>query len=428
MVDLFDYIDDFVNESAISNNALMYRIGVSALNDMQRDNAKKLLRKYKINGENNRSKIIKYARANYKPLLKTELELISRSEWDLESLYGETEAQLMHPVYHDIVNLIFKDKKTPKDILTVFQCSLKKPYYDNRLFKYEFINLYSDYTDFAVISNPGTIPLDYSNYYPYRWDDWSNKRMQKIRPIVDIEHKDTVVNTCRFLRYVREMGYKHVIVYIANPMEQEMFEDMIKHNVAGAKDWLHIAIHDGVRNKVAEEKPGLEETGFINIRITGQKRAKESYKRILQSLVGEKDKKAIRDIFKNKYEAQSDSKWQVLKDLDYDTIKKRFVKYWENRKEDKDFLYKNHYFSGLDILIVGLDGNFVENVDEVYWNMMDRLKKDKDFENFDDFLFAYNKAKKEDPDNHDIKKFHDEAMRLVLIQKRPGRPKLRIKL
>ena len=62
------------------------------------------------------------------PMLDEKDEVISRDQWDLDGLVGETEKQLFHPHYEILKDYIFKHHQRKHDILVIFECSNSKPY------------------------------------------------------------------------------------------------------------------------------------------------------------------------------------------------------------------------------------------------------------------------------------------------------------
>ena len=190
-------LSSLISESVLSDNEIWWRCGVNQLNAMPRVQVRKIVSKYNISKTNPREGVIKYMTDAHPPLPKDSEEFIKRSEWDLDGVIGETEGQLMHKDYSRMMNHIFSTHKRKHDLLTVFQCSSSKPYYSNNLYRYNWYNVYDDFTDFACISNPGTVPIEYSKYYPYRYDEWSVVEEKKINKVVDISHKYDIVNNTK---------------------------------------------------------------------------------------------------------------------------------------------------------------------------------------------------------------------------------------
>lgn len=418
-----------IENDGTSDNALKYRIGCYVLNAMDTMRRSNIVKRYKITKNNARSSIIRYISDNQMPIQPNSKELIKRPQWKLNELYGETELQLMHPDYYKAINLILKEHKKKHDILTIFQCSSKKPYYDNKLYA-GFTKVYSDWTDWACISNPGIVPFEYSGYYPFRYDEWSIPNEKTLKEILGMTHKYRIVNLCRLLRYKREMGYKQIIAYVPNPMKDWVFETVIKENIEGGKDWCQIAITDSVRSTVEKNYPGFNGNGLINTRIGHFIEARRAYKNCLKRAVDASDKKDVEAAYKEKVvkESMKSPEYKVLKSISYDDIMKKFQAHIKDNMDDpsvdkgsNNLYYKSYYWTCLDILLIGLDGNLIEDIDGAYWDLHSKLKSDKDFEFMSNFIFAYKPLLKND--DLTMKQIEDEAYKLKIIKdQKPPKP------
>lgn len=115
---LFDYLkqqpDPLSNNSVsetISDDSIWYKKGILNLNWMMLQQARNVIKRYNIQKSNPRPGIIKYMKDQNPPLPKDSEEMFPRSTWNLDSLIGETEQQLMHKVYYDAANYILKNTK-----------------------------------------------------------------------------------------------------------------------------------------------------------------------------------------------------------------------------------------------------------------------------------------------------------------------------
>lgn len=420
---------------SVSNDSIWYRTGILHLNWMMLDMAKNIVKRYRINKDNPRPGVIRYMKDQNPPLPKDSEEIFKRDTWDLDSLVGETEGQLMHKVYYKAANWIFKHHKKQHDVLTVMQCSSKKPYYDNHINKNNYYIPYKDYSDFACISNPGIIPIYVSQYYPYRYDEWNIPAEEKLDEIIDMTKKYRVVNMCRFIRFVKEMDYKHVIVLINNRFKQWIFDEMYKKDIAGCRKWMHIVTTDSLRDKIAKEYPQLkrlQDTRTAGLSLTAQK-----YARILKSLYSNEEAQEIGKIAKERREKSKAKtnesllnesliveKYTIKQSIPYaDFIKKFKDEVHDNMsnskvdKGDNNLYYKSYYWSALDLLLLAMDGDLVEDIDGEYWGLIKSLKKDKDFENFGDFLFAYKPLLK--VDDVDMDTLKNEAYDMGILRSKP---------
>lgn len=418
-------------ESLVSDDSIWYRTGILHLNWLMPAQSKNIIKRYNISKTNPRAGVIRYMKATNPPIPKDSEEIFKRGTWDLDSLIGETEGQLMHKVYYDAANWVLKNHKKSHDVLTIMQCSSKKPYYCNQINNNNYYKPYKDYCDFACISNPGIIPIDVSQFYPYRYDEWNIPAEEKLDEIIDMTKKYRIVNMCRLIRFVREMEYKHVIVMINNRFKQWIFDEMYNKDIAGAKTWMHIVTTDSLRDRIADDYPQMGSLQDTRTALMPETRKK--FVTILKGLVSDTDAKEIAAIYKEiqtKSKAQTneskggDERYVIRQSLSYDDFLKKFkdeVKdNMSNKKVDKgsnNLYYKSYYWSVLDLLLMTLDGDLVEDIDGEYWKLYDRLSGDKDFEKFGEFLFAYKPLMKND--DVGLSTLENEAYDMGILRKKP---------
>lgn len=415
-------LKDYIKESleileslgGTSDDDLLYRLGIYYMNTLQKDKLDKIKKEYKISKpytySHIKSKVLKYMKDKMEPIIDKNEELIPRSEWDLDTLYGETEFQLMHPSFLVANDRLVKKLDKKHDILTIFQCSAKKPYYDNHFMKF-FKERYGDYTDFACFSEPGIIPFEFSSHYPYRYDEWQDQVEQKLPEEIDITHKHRIVNMCRFLKFIRETGYKKVITFIPNRFRSWLFEECIKHNIERAKSWLQMTITPGLITSLEKEYPQLA-GGLLTSRLSGLPQTRKRYKKLLKGVVDSEYRDEIDDI----EESVKDPKYKLLDNISYSDIISKFKDQFKQPNSDKEEgYYKSYYWSCLDILLIGLDGNLLKDIDKTYFELMKSLDKDNDWEKFDEFLFVYKPSNKS---NIPTEKFHQEALDMGLVREK----------
>lgn len=217
-----------------------------------------------------------FAKKKLYPLMNENDEVIPRSQWDLDSLVGVTEKQLFHPHYDLIKKHIFKHHKRQHDTLVIFECSNSKPYKENRILK-QYATKYKDLCDFACISNPGIIPLEFSNYYPYRYDEWDH--FEETQEIEDLYVK---VNTERFFEYVNHFGYKKVIVFMQHPKPRRLFDEMA--DTRGI-EVINVIDEDFTNQVMDEYLPRFKGSrGLIYSRLIGLKPVREKFDDIVKKM------------------------------------------------------------------------------------------------------------------------------------------------
>ena len=434
-------LTQFINESGgISDDQIWYMCGVHAINWMDSDRARKIVKKYRISKSNPKLGVVRYMKDTHPALPKDSEEFIHRKDWDLDSLVGETEGQLMHKDYYKMTNHILKTRKPQHDVLTLFQCSSSKPYSNNQVYKSNYFNPYGDFTDFACISNPGIIPIDYSQYYPYHYDEWNIPAEEKLHELINMTHKYRIVNMCRFIRFVKESGYKHVIVAIGNPYKQWIFNEMKKHNIENCKDWMSIVTTDSLRDNIIKKRPQFGKVGgILYSRTMIMPETRKRFERLLRVQLEQDEleefNKVVKDrdehLKKNKrtnesllFESQKEPEYKMLKTINYDEFLKKFKNTIKDNMKDSsvdkgsnNLYYKSYYWTALDLLLLAMDGNLLEDIDGTYWEFMDKLIADKDFVHMGVFLFCYKPLMENDDVSQ--KTIENEANELKLIWKKP---------
>ena len=425
MKPLYDYILE-----RLSDNEILFRVGVNYLNGAEWSKSKNYVKKYKINQQNIRPGVLRFAKDIFVPIIPQSQELIPRKQWNLDSLIGETEMQLLHPDYYKAQQAIVKNKKDAKDVCCIFQCSAKKPYYVNVNYR-PLVKNFGDYCDFAAISNPGIIPFDYSACYPFRYDEWSIPNEMKLKDIIGMTHKYRIVNLCRFLKFKRDFGYKHILVYIPNKLKQWVFDEAIKHNIEGVADWCHIVINDTYRKTLSKEYPQLG--GIVMSRASGFGTTYARFAKLLKKYT--ENPKEVEKIWKeyrktlDLKESWEDPKYVMKDSLSYSDIISKFKAHIKDNMSDSsvdkgsnNLYYKSYYWTTLDLLLIGMDGDLVKDIDKEYWNLNDKLSHDSDWENFGEFLWVYKPLRKND--DVSLEKCKEEAKKLALIA---DKPELKIK-
>lgn len=419
-VSLQDYLKSTVgcwggiNESSASptsDNAIYYKIGLHKYN-WNKSKKAQLDKKYDISASDPRPGIIRYAKDVMCPILKDSEEIIHRNDWDLDGLIGETEYQLMHPHYWTLNGYVAQSHKRKHDILVVMECGNTKPYAVNKAQKIEFTDKYRAFADFACISNPGIIPLEYSQFYPYRYDEWDHFAEK-----ADIAWKYTWVCAARFLAYKKHMGYKKVIVLFQTMYPQEWAEWLYKENIDNCRDWL-IIVH--TRSWDKRVRPGLRQKfgndGLVNTRLIHQPVFREKFEKDLKSCLSGDERKEfekLQDILKmesrhkraqaleefNKehdvqpYEPTKGTSDTYKMKTDSDTTKSEVTKnekfvekfieelpdrYKKAEKDDKKWHKHLVVFTALDLLMLQHKDALVTDPDQDYWNMWEAVKKQVD--------------------------------------------------
>lgn len=430
MKSLFDFISiqDIISESKspTSDNAIWYRLGIHKykwFKPRQKDWDKK----YNISKNDPRPGIIRMAKDIMVKPLKSNQEVISRGDWDLDGLIGESEKQLLHPDYWTMSQYIYDVHKKKHDVLTIFECSNAKPYSKQSAAKNNFFEKYDYFTDFACISNPGIIPLEFSHFYPYRYDEWDHYSEEP-----DIAEKYCKVNQARLIHYVKTMGYKYVLVVMQNDHPQTLFNQMWKENTADCHDWLKIVTNDAFRKSYHAKKDPTFGKGLAVQRMQSSPELRDRYERVLHSVLDksqESDWKSLMKILNKLYSDSSKhegkkelQEWREereLKPIDtnqgkiksfkrltpdsnvedskvqtylkfIEKIAKSVEEKIEDAKKDEQY-HKTIAYTVLDLLLMYHEEKELKDPDTEYWNMKAALNKynDSDLVNIKDYDYCY---------------------------------------
>ena len=429
MINLKDSIIESLGSSTYTDDYIYRYLGTTLLNHVDTRIFDGVVKRMNMNASNWRTKVVSWMKKEHEPLPKPSEELIPRSKWNIESLVGESERQVMIKDYHTCINEYFKKFKKEHDICVITQCSGKKPYYNNKLYQSLVTKPYGEFIDNASISSPGIVPWPISNLYPFRYDEW-NRQSEATEELVDIYHKYILVNMCRFLRFQRKMKYKMIVSYQPHPLRSVIFDTIYEKNIQGARDWLVIALTDEMRQKAKRKYPSLGSLLYSrlpNLPISTQALGKAMIKAtegdpdikadVAAAYEEQKKRRNIREA-----EERDDNKYIMHPKLTPTDIMKAFLKHIDGNLKDpsvdkgsNNLYYKSYYFSVLDMIMIALDGDLVEDIDETYWDMVDYCKKHKELVAIGPYEFLWGYKPLLDNDSVDIEDCVKEAYKLKIL-------------
>ena len=272
--DTWDHSTDGVG---VTDDELLIRQAKYKYNWADYNRRRLISKRYDIDMNNPEPGLLRWAKDKFEPF--EEHEIIPREEWNLDSLNGETILQLYHPHYQRLYQHIFANHKPTHKILTIFECTNAKPYYSSVNAKL-WSKRYGSKSDFAVMSNPGVIPFEYSNYYPFRMDEWDHYTETP-------EIEEIYTQTCmdRLIEYKNALGYEHVIVVMQAKKTQAWADRLYKENKHNEHEWLHIVTTDEYMEKYMRERliiyknPGMAKQRMMNDLMT-----KQEYEKILNKI------------------------------------------------------------------------------------------------------------------------------------------------
>ncbi len=222
----------------------------------------------------NRQVIADWAKANQFPILEEDKEIIKRENWDIKQLIGTIEKQLYHPHYYFIRNYFLKNFKPKSKIAVLFLCSATKPYSQNKQFKW-FIDRYKNKVDFYFISNPGIIPLEYDNYYPFRWYFWPENQETK-----EIKEKYIEITKERIENWFKIFNQYENIISLIKP--GETYDAL---NLAEIRQEKHIIFTDEFMQEIENKWLfTFKQIGLLKFRYLFLKITKERFINILNKL------------------------------------------------------------------------------------------------------------------------------------------------
>ncbi len=128
------------------------------------------------------------------------------------NLVGVGVEYIDHPHFNVWQDYIIRFYKVDKEYVLFHPCSKKKPYYLSRTHK-SIKRVISGFPwfkkiNFIVISNPGVIPIELSNYYPFNAYDW-DERLET----PEVMKKYIEINKKRIKEYLKRHKYKKIFSY-----------------------------------------------------------------------------------------------------------------------------------------------------------------------------------------------------------------------
>lgn len=286
-------------------------------------------KKYNIDPEHPREGYIRWAKRELYPIEPADKEVIPRKDWDLDGICGETKKQIDHPHFERMRKWLFSHHEPKHDILVVFPCSNIKPYFEHHVYKW-YIDRYKTVCDFAYVSNPGIIPNEYANYYPYRYYEWEEREEDHHKdedgndvqgPLMDY-YDETLQE--RFVKWVKHFGYKRVLICCPNPYVEQFALNAEKENDGGINKRMTILTSKEFLNKVKDEYGDAfnNHTGMIFQRMLNLNMFKAHFHRAVRKELNDKEKEelenAIADIewkHNHKTEGSKKEKKELMKEL-----------------------------------------------------------------------------------------------------------------
>jgi hypothetical protein len=266
-----------------SDDSLLFRVGYYNLVWKMKDPQERIIDKYNIHGSNKRKGIIQYAKEHTFPLLSDDMEVIHRKDWELDILNGVSLDALYHPHYDKWFDNMYKKHKPKHKVMVAFECSNKKPYCWNHI-NMTWVQRFGDFCDFGTF-DAGIVPWQFSNLYPYRWDEWDHYAEDKYMTYCYVE--DTKKGLLKFHKQFPE--YEKIIFICQNERPQRPVQELWDDNVENIRDWVVILVDDKLREDVKKQFKRGTNPGIIIQRITNSHLTKKKFADELMKIY--KDKK-----------------------------------------------------------------------------------------------------------------------------------------
>lgn len=279
-----------------TDNDLYYRMAQNKLYWMPTQQKERIVKQFKIPKYGNagyRQAVIKYAKECLFPILDNSKEYIKRKDWDLDGIMNEF--TMVHPHINKI-NEIILDKWKPKhDLCILIRCSNSKPYAENPVFK-RIQRVFGDFAEICCYTSCGVIPLEFSYYYPIRYEDFPPDAHYFAMNNV-YKH----ISTARLLAFQKKFKFKAIIPCYSDPEAEpiDIFKNLVKYDIDGASKWLDSVTTDEFFKKYRKKYlPKYHNDGLLKMRFWTTEMAWEGLIRKMGQYLSAEDKEALNKKYK----------------------------------------------------------------------------------------------------------------------------------
>ncbi len=177
-------------------------------------------------------------------------------------IVGVGKKYLLHPYFNVWQDYFVRFYKRPKDknVVLFLPCSKRKPYYKSRTHKAirRMIAGFPFYKNMhiVVISNPGVIPIEYSDKYPFNAYDWDERKETK-----KIKEEYLKVTEERVKNYLKAQKYKRYLSYFRPESESGI---ALKNACKKLRIRLHDLCDKEVYEKVKDKRNPLIQREMLN--------------------------------------------------------------------------------------------------------------------------------------------------------------------
>ena len=251
-----------VPENNLTDNELLFKLSYNILS-FRMDSPQKALYNYdkkwgKKFSDLTETDIINWGSKHLVPLLSPEKEIIPRNSWDLNGLKGATSKQLLHPHFDEMKQHFFQHYKPSSTTAVLMLCANKKPYSSNSTIKQFYKLSMQKGADFFIVSNPGIIPIQYDNHYPFRWYEWNEyEETPEVKQLYYTIIKNRIEEWFAFFS-----TYNKIISVIRPGETANSFKDS---NINQLKSYVFS--EENIKKIYEEYLPKFKTTGLLKTRI-----------------------------------------------------------------------------------------------------------------------------------------------------------------
>lgn len=248
-----------------SDNDLYYRMAQNKLYWMPTQQKDRVVSKYKIpkyGSKGYREAVIAYAKDSLFPILDDSKEYIKRKDWDLDGIMNEY--TMVHKHINKFNDIILDTWKPKHDLCILIRCSNSKPYAENPVFK-RIQKIVGDYAEICCYTSCGVIPLEYSYYYPIRYEDFPPDAHYHAMTNV-YKH----ISTARLLKFQKKFNFKAIIPCYSDPEAEpiEIFKELVENDINGASKWLDSVTTPEFFNRyIKKYKRKFKNLGLLKMRF-----------------------------------------------------------------------------------------------------------------------------------------------------------------
>lgn len=257
-----------------------------ARNTLGHKKSSKVLSSKEVRAIETDQEYVDYIRRKKPPILPDSEEVIKRKDWDLDGLVGASEKQVYHPHFEVLKQHFFETFRPKHKIAFCMLCSNAKPYYDSAMIS-GYMKACQGKADMYILSNPGVIPIEHSNMYPFRYYEW-NETLET--PESKAIYLQSVYD--RTFEWFTHFHYDHLFCCIKPGETSDALARL------GEEGLLQIpnVIDQAWLEMLLKIYPQFRNIGLVKMRSLNMKETKAKFHSMLNSYLGQVEGKPRRDL------------------------------------------------------------------------------------------------------------------------------------